>query len=91
MCSNPYVLWEESMTDPAEKVRAAEIREILADDERFVVLKELVAFLSPVYKLLRMVDGYTPAVGKIYYKSVRIDTEMGSTAEQAGEDSWQAD
>ena len=89
--SNPYVLWERSITDAAERARATEIKDILADEGRFHTLKDLVSFTTPVYKLLRLVDGFTPAVGKVYYKSMKIDLDMRASAEQAGWDSWQAD
>ena len=88
--SNQYVAWEESMTDAAEKARAVEIRRIVADDNRFGCLKELVSFVKPVYKLLRLVDGFTPAAGKMYYKAMKIDLDMKEIAEAEGEDSWQA-
>ena len=85
--SNPYVLWERSITDAAERARATEIKDILADERRFDELKDLVSFTTPVYKLLRLVDGFTPAVGKVYYKSMKIDLDMRAGAEQVGWDS----
>ena len=88
--SNPYLSWEESISDLAEKARALEIRQIVADDNRFGCLKELVSFVKPVYNFLRIVDGFTPAVGKVYYKAMKIDLDMKEIAEAEGEESWQA-
>ena len=78
------------MTDAVEKTRALEIRQIVADDRRFSCLHQLVSMLTPVYKLLRMVDSFTPAVGKVYYKAMKIDNDMKAIADEEGEDSWQA-
>ena len=78
------------MTDAVEKARALEIRQIVADDRRFSCLHQLVSMLTPVYKLLRMVDSFTPAVGKVYYKAMKIDNDMKAIADEEGEDSWQA-
>ena len=69
MTSNLYIAWEDSMTDAAEKTRAQEIKQIVGDDNRFDMLHELVSFVKPVYKFLRIVDGFTPAVGKVYHKA----------------------
>ena len=79
------------MTDNAEKARALEIRQIVGDDNRFCMLQQLVDMLKPVYKFLRVVDGFTPAVGKVYHKAMMIDVDMRAIAEAEGDDSWQAE
>lgn len=40
------------------------------------------------YKLLRLVDGYVPVVGKVYYKAQQIDTQLRELAEAAGAPDW---
>jgi hypothetical protein len=86
--STDYVQWEDGLTDAEEKERAASIREIVADDDGFKLLHDLVAALTPVYKLLRLVDGYTPAVGKIYFKSQHIDGLFQKLRDDHPDDEW---
>ena len=44
--------------------------------------------LTPVYKLLRQVDSYTPAVGKVYFRSQAIDTHFAKLAADHPNDSF---
>jgi len=85
--SSDYVKWEKSLTDADEKARATSVREILADNTRFELLADVVQALTPVYRFLRLVDGYTPAVGKVYAKALAID-EHFSRLKDARADSW---
>jgi hypothetical protein len=86
-----YVNWEKGLTDKDEKARAQCIREVVADDDKFDTLKRIVDALTPVYRLLRLVDGYTPAVGKIYYKSSKIDSHLADLATKNPDDPWCAE
>ena len=45
-------------------------------------MHQLASMLTPVYKLLRMVDSFTPAVGKVYYKAMKIDNDMKAIADK---------
>ena len=87
VASSDYVKWEKSLADPDEKARTASVREILADNTRFELLVDVVQALTPVFRFLRLVDGYTPAVGKVYAKALAID-EHFSRLKDARADSW---
>ena len=66
-----YKKWESGLKGE-DKERAATIRAYVNDEDAWEELAALVKALTPVYKLLRLVDGYTPTVGKLYYKCLRI-------------------
>ena len=79
------------MTDKDEKKRAEFIRGVVADEDRFQVLHDIANSLTPIYKFLRLVDGYTPAVGKVYYKSSQIELKLDELAKKYPDDQWRAD
>ena len=68
-------------------MRAARIVTHLLNDEDWRSASAIVNALQPVYKLLRLVDGYTPTTGKIYYKCLRIQEHCEALVEQ-GEHPW---
>jgi hypothetical protein len=88
VCSCKYVDWESKIKDKDEKERAKHIREIVCSDEKFTLLALLVDAFDDVYKLLRLVDGYTPVVGKVYYKANRIDAKLRELMEADNAPDW---
>ena len=88
VASTQYTDFENNMKDADEKERAARMREYVADDARFDLLDKIVSALTPVYILLRLVDGYTPSVGKVYYKSQSIDCKLSALATENPNDLW---
>jgi len=56
--------------EDGEKV--TEVRCIIEDREKWKLLADVVAAMTPAYKLLRMVDSFAPAVGKVFYKAQRL-------------------
>ena len=88
VASTQYTDFENNMKDADEKERAARMREYVADDARFDLLDKIVSALTPVYILLRLVDGYTPSVGKVCYKSQSIDSKLSALATENPNDLW---
>ena len=82
-----YKAWERGLKGE-EKEKATNIRAHIDDAEAWAELAALVKALTPVYKLLRLVDGYTPTVGKIYYKSLRIQQEFEQLVESSDAPEW---
>ena len=70
--SQEYCTWESKISDADEKARAAEFREILGSNDKFVTLGDAAKALTPACKLLRIVDSFVPTVGKVYYKAQRL-------------------
>lgn len=75
-----YKAWVDRLSGE-EKERAATIRAYVDDDDAWDEVTALVQALTPAYKFLRPVDGYTPTVGKIYYKCLRIQEGFTTLAE----------
>ena len=69
--SGAYTSFESDLSgEDGEK--ATEVRSIIEDREKWKILAEVVAAMTPAYKLLRMVDSFAPAVGKVFYKAQRL-------------------
>jgi hypothetical protein len=60
----------------------------LADDTKWDTLAAVVKALAPAYKLLRLVDGHTPTVGKIYYKSQRLEESFTQLVSNNSGEDW---
>ena len=88
VCSIKYSEWLSSIKDKQEKERAEYIADLVNNDNNFTLLGNLVKALRPVYKLLRMVDSYTPAVGIVYAQSLKVDTQLAALATADGADAW---
>ena len=75
LSNKKYLLWEAAVKGTDDKSRCQRIRAIIADmyTDRWELLAEIVSALSPAYKLLRLVDSFTPAVGKVYYNALRVE------------------
>ena len=84
-----YKAWVDRLSGE-EKERAATVRAYVDDDDAWDEVTALVQALTPVYKLLRLVDGYTPTVGKIYYKCLRIQEGFTTLAESEDAPDWSA-
>ena len=85
--SEAYKTWEASQTGE-DKARAAKIREYIEEPDNWESAKALVKALTPVYKLLRMVDGFTPTTGKIYYKCLRAQEHFQELVESDDAPDW---
>ena len=86
--SQQFLEWESSIPDADGKARCKLIREILADVAKWDFLSKVVAALTPGYKLLRRVDGFTPAVGKVYYGALRVQEHYNELVEKNPDDVW---
>ena len=69
--SGPYMSFEQQLSGEDEE-KATEVRCIIEDREKWKLLADVVAAMTPAYKLLRMVDSFAPAVGKVFYKAQRL-------------------
>ena len=49
------------------------ILKLIEDDGRWEFLQLVLDALAPAYTLLRMVDGYKPAAGKVYHRLLLVD------------------
>lgn len=86
--SRKFLQWEASLKTSDEKARCLRIREIPADSDRWTSLKAFISALTPVYKLLRFVDGFTPATGKVYYRSLRVEEHFNQLVEENPDTQW---
>ena len=82
-----YKVWEAALKGE-DKEKAAQIQAHINNADAWTDAKALVAALNPVYKLLRLVDGFTPTVGKIYYKCLRVQELFEELAEQEDAPEW---